>query len=105
MMRIELNYEPQTAPETDHSNLQHASGAGGPAAKRALNSGLAEDQAHLPGVYIQVQALATLASQLPEIRRELVQTLRQAVERGQYHVSPDKVAGALLAHVTTRRAA
>jgi flagellar biosynthesis anti-sigma factor FlgM len=104
-MRIELNCEPQKASQTDRSNIHNAPGASSAPTRVALTSGLAEAQYQLPEACFQVQALATLASQLPEIRRELVETLRQAVERGQYQVSPDEVAGALLAHVTAECAA
>ena len=100
-MRIDLNYAPPTASETNRSSVQNAAAGGSSAA----GTDLGEDQAQLSGAHVQVQALATLASQLPEVRQERVQTLRQAVASGQYQVSPDEVAAALLAHLTAQRAA
>jgi flagellar biosynthesis anti-sigma factor FlgM len=47
-----------------------------------------------------VEALAAQASQLPEVRQERVQALREAVQSGRYDVNPEQVAGALLAHMT-----
>jgi flagellar biosynthesis anti-sigma factor FlgM len=98
-MRIDLNYAPPTTSETNRSVQNAAAGTS------AAGADLGEDQAQLSGAHVQVQALATLASQLPEVREERVQTLRQAVSNGQYQVSPDEVAGALLAHLTAQRAA
>jgi len=94
-MRIDLQYGPQQAPESGRSNAQTSSAAAGSLGR--LESG--EDQAQLSGAHVQVEALATQASQLPEIREERVQTLREAVHSGQYQADPQKVAGALLAHM------
>lgn len=100
-MRIDPNYGPSAAPES-----QRNSGQNPPAATTAsASSALGEDQAQLSGAHSQVQALATLASQLPEVRQERVQALRQAVKSGQYEASAGQVAGALLAHLSSTRAA
>lgn len=47
----------------------------------------------------QVEALATRAAQLPEVRLERVQTLRQAIAGGNYHRTPEEVATALFLHM------
>ena len=98
-MRIDLNYAPQAASETNRSSVQNA------ATGSSAGTDLGEDQAQLSGAHVQVQALATLASQMPDVRQERVQSLRHAVVNGQYQVRPDEVAGALLAHLTAERAA
>ena len=94
-MRIDLNYGPQQISESNRTSAQT------PAAveRSAAGGGLGDDQAQLSGAHAQVQALAAQASQLPEVRQERVQALREAVQSGRYHVNPEKVAGALLAHM------
>jgi flagellar biosynthesis anti-sigma factor FlgM len=103
-MRIDLNHEPQALPETSRSSAPSASAA--EAASAAASRGLGgEDQADLSGAHAQVQALVAEASQLPEVREERVQALRQAVERGGYAASPGAVADALVAHMMAGTAA
>jgi flagellar biosynthesis anti-sigma factor FlgM len=100
-MRIDQNYGPQATPEMSPAGTQKAA-VNSPAPSLALG----EDQAQLSGAHTQVQALATLAAQLPEIRQEKVQALRLAVGSGQYQVRTHDVATALVAHlVADRRAA
>jgi flagellar biosynthesis anti-sigma factor FlgM len=96
-MRIDLNHESQAVPETSRSSAQGATAAAASAsASQALGG---EDLAELSGAHAQVQALVAQAAQLPEVREERVQALRQAVERGSYSTSPEAVAGALLTHM------
>jgi len=99
-MRIDLHYGPQVQ-ETTHSRAQGNAAAAG--AGPAAASG--EDQTQLSGAHTQVQALAAEVSQLPEIREERVQALRQAVHNGQYHAAPEKIAGALVSHMASGPAA
>jgi flagellar biosynthesis anti-sigma factor FlgM len=101
-MRIDLNPGPQPLPETDRGSAQNSRTAGSSTA----SSGLAgEDQAELSGAHAQVQVLVAQASQLPEVREERVQALRQAVQSGHYQSSPEKVAGAMFAHMIAGPAA
>ena len=100
-MRIDANYGPSAVPESPRSNAANSAASGATAPSPAPS----EDQAQLSGAHTQVQALVTLASQLPEVRQERVQALRQAVKNGQYQASPGEVAGALLNHLTAQRAA
>jgi flagellar biosynthesis anti-sigma factor FlgM len=95
-MRINSEYGPQPVPESGQNNPQTG------AANGSSSSGIAgeEDETQLSGAQMQVDALATQASQLPDVRLERVQSLRQAVFGGQYQLDPQKVAGALLAHMT-----
>lgn len=102
-MRIDLHHTPQTLAETTRSSAQ-TGGSGGASARPALGAG-PEDQAELSGAHTQVQALVAEVSQLPEVREERVHALRQAVESGQYSSSPEKVAGAMFAHMIAGRAA
>jgi flagellar biosynthesis anti-sigma factor FlgM len=100
-MRIDLNHGPQAASGSNQGSAPSPTAVGSP----VVSSALGEDQAQLSGAHAHVQALATQASQLPEVRQERVPALRHAVESGQYQASPDEVAGALLAHLIAQRAA
>jgi flagellar biosynthesis anti-sigma factor FlgM len=96
-MRIDLNHESQPLPETSRSSAQSTAAAATSASASQTLGG--EDQAELSGAHAQVQALVAQASQLPEIREERVQVLRQAVVDGSYSTNPEDVAGALFAHL------
>lgn len=107
-MRIDLNYGPQAASETDRAATQN----GAARSESSLTSGAGvtggtsgEDQAHLSTSQAQVGALTAQASQLPEVRQERVQALRQVVQRGQYQPLPDQVAGAMLDYMSAGPAA
>ena len=100
-MRIDLNQGSQNVSEDSRTAPQNP----GAESSAALSGALGEDQAQLSGAHIQVVALATQASQLPEVREERVQALREAVEARRYSTSPDEVAGALMAHMTADVAA
>ena len=92
-MRINFNYDPQpAAPETKSTSPQSAAAAG----NRAAAGAPGEDQAQLSGGLAQVEALAAQAAQLPEVREERIQALRQSVESGSYHPSPESVASSML---------
>jgi flagellar biosynthesis anti-sigma factor FlgM len=99
-MRIDLNQGTQQASESDRSSAQSAA----PASSSSL-TGLGEDQAQLSGAHTQVEALATQAAQLPEVRQERVQALRQAIQGGRYSTSSEQVAGAVFEHMLARSAA
>jgi len=99
-MRVQLNYGPESVPENNRSGAQNTlSGS------LSGTNGVEEDQAQLSGAHLQVQALAAQAVQLPEVREERVQALRQAVQSGQYHASPEQVAGAIFTHMIAGPAA
>jgi flagellar biosynthesis anti-sigma factor FlgM len=100
-MRIELNYGPQSAPEANSNTSTNRPSAGAAAASSALT----EDQTQLSGAHLQVQALAAQAAQLPEVRQEKVQALRQAIESGHYDANPEKTAAAVMAHMLSGSAA
>lgn len=101
-MRIDLNHGPQPLPETNRSTTQSP---GAPVRSSASHALGGEDQAELSGAHAQVQALVAQASQLPEVRAERVHALRQAIQDGHYQSIPEKVAGALFAHMIAEPAA
>ncbi len=92
-MRIDFQYTPQPA-EPGKSRAQNNEAGGLASAGALVRTG--EDQAQLSGAHTQVEALAAQAAQLPEVRQERVESLRQAVGSGQYRVDAGKVAGALM---------
>lgn len=100
-MRIDLHYGPQPAPEAKGRSAQNAS----PAASSLMPVESGEDQAQLSGAQTQVAALAAQASQLPEVRQERVQALREVVHRGEYRVDPEKIADAIMAQSVSGPAA
>jgi anti-sigma28 factor (negative regulator of flagellin synthesis) len=84
----------------------------GPSAKPAFNSssgtagrGSIADVADLSTDYVRVQALATAVSQLPEIRQDKVAALAEKVRSGNYAVTSEQTAEALLSDMTGRAAA
>jgi flagellar biosynthesis anti-sigma factor FlgM len=99
-MRIDLNQPPQASTESNRSNA--ANSASGSSSASNLGG---EDQAELSSAHVQVQALVAQAAQLPEVRQERVQALRQAVVSGRYQSSPEQVAGAIFTHMIAGTAA
>ncbi len=99
-MRIDFNYSPQATSGSNPTNAKASAQA-----PSAVASGMGEDQAQISSVHAQVQSLAAQASQLPEVREERVQALRQAVVSGNYRPAPEMVAGAMLAHMVAGPAA
>jgi flagellar biosynthesis anti-sigma factor FlgM len=96
-MRIDLRYGPQSTPDLENK-VQDGTTASGTAPSKVQQG---EDLAQLSGAHVQVQALASQASQLPEVRDERVQSLRQSVLSGEYRPDPEKVGAALLSYMTS----
>jgi flagellar biosynthesis anti-sigma factor FlgM len=94
-MRIDFHYGPQQATESNRSTQGNAASKSG--ATSTMQSG--EDQARLSEGHVDVQALASQACQLPEVREERVQSLRGAILSGRYLNNPEQTASALLAHM------
>jgi flagellar biosynthesis anti-sigma factor FlgM len=103
-MRIDLNLAPQPLPETTRSNTPN-SGKASNSSGSIASGAAAEDQAQLSGSHTQVLALVAQASRLPEVREERIHILQQAIQSGQYQSIPEKVAGALFAHLIAGSAA
>jgi flagellar biosynthesis anti-sigma factor FlgM len=101
-MRIDGNAGAQALPEGSRTNNQSpASGD----TRIAANSASGQDQAQLSGVHVQVQALTAQALQLPDVRQEKVNALRQVVLGGNYQPSAGQTAEALFMHVLVEPAA
>lgn len=101
-MRIDLHYGPQQVSGKEEASRAQfnasASNAGNPAK-------VGQDETVISAGHIQVQALAAEAAQLPEIRKEKVEALREAITSGRYRTDPEKVAGALMSDITLARSA
>lgn len=96
-MRIDSNQSGQTVSESNQP--AGAAAGGGP----SVNLNLNENQAQLSGTHVLVQALVAEAAQLPEVRQEKVNALRQSVQSGDYKPDPAQVAGALVSHLGVSR--
>jgi flagellar biosynthesis anti-sigma factor FlgM len=106
-MRIDSNTGGQPIPENqpaDNSASARVNTSATPVSS-GVSSPLGEDQAQLSGVHGQIQALVAHVLQLPEIKQEKVQALRQAVVAGKYQPSADQVAGALFSNLAASLAA
>ncbi|MFZ0814512.1 MAG: flagellar biosynthesis anti-sigma factor FlgM [Candidatus Sulfotelmatobacter sp.] len=100
-MRIDPNQTAQQLPESSRSSGQSpASGD----TRASVGSPLGEDQAQLSGIHAQVQTLTAQVAQLPEVRQEKVNALRQAVLGGSYQPSAAQVAEGLFAHMVGKAA-
>jgi flagellar biosynthesis anti-sigma factor FlgM len=102
IMRIDGNGGAQALPENSRPNNSNAASA---EARIAANSSTGQDQAQLSGVHVQIQALTAQALQLPEVRQEKVNALRQVVLGGNYQPSSGQVADALFTHMLVEPAA
>jgi flagellar biosynthesis anti-sigma factor FlgM len=99
-MRIDLNAnvgQTLDAGQAGKTGSRAVSGAGS-AEVQADSTQLSADQ-------VRVQALGTAVLHLPEIRQEKVEALAEQVRQGNYQVSAQQTAGALLNALTTNRAA
>jgi flagellar biosynthesis anti-sigma factor FlgM len=95
-MRINPNPLPPAIAESDRTAAQNNPAA---TANAAPSSGLAPDQAQLSSAHLQVQALVAQVVQLPEVRQERVNALRQTVQSGSYRPRSEQVAQAVFAHL------
>lgn len=92
-MRIDLN--PSSMPELSPSGSSASTARVGP---NAVNNhvGTTEDVAQLSNGSQAVRALKAQLDQLPDVRQERVQSLKQAINDGSFSVSPDRIAEAML---------
>ena len=86
-MRIDLNTVSLglTTPKLEKSSRK----AAGSQSDSAANSHVGEDQ-------VKLSSLVEQALQAPETRQDKVDSLRQAVQSGQYSVDPHEIADAIL---------
>jgi flagellar biosynthesis anti-sigma factor FlgM len=106
-MRIDLNQGSQPLAENSRSNSDNTVRGSDSSVRRLEDGqgGVGEDQAQLSGAHIQIAVLTAQASQLPEVRQERVQALRDAMQSGRYAASPEQVAGAVIGHMVNSFAA
>lgn len=92
-MRIDLN--PSATPELDRSK----SATSGPKTHDMTNKppATAEDVAHLATGSDAVQTLKAQLDNVPEIRQQKVDSLKQAIAQGAYQMHPQQIAAAMLA--------
>src|SRR5262249_46989252 len=97
-MRVDLNSA--AMPELDRSKGSTATALDSDIAAQKSVSSSAEvsgDVASLSTGSEAVKALKVELSGVPDIRQQLVQSLRQAVSNGTYRISPDVIAKRMLA--------
>ena len=92
-MRIDLN--PSAMPELDRSS----SATSGPKTQDMTNrpAASAEDVTQLSTGSAAVQTLRAQLDQVPEVRQQKVDSLRQAIAQGSYQLYPQQIATAMLA--------
>jgi len=88
-MRIDLN---SRLPESYGTEGRTKSGTGA----KGASGGAASDQAHFSSEHQRVQRLEASTGNLPEVRKEKVEALRQAVASGTYAPSAEQIAGAMM---------
>jgi flagellar biosynthesis anti-sigma factor FlgM len=101
-MRIDSNHGMPPLSESGRTGEQNPASGG---TRSAASSPLGEDQTQLSGIHVQAQALAAQVAQLPEVRQEKVNALRQVVLGGSYQPSSQQVAEAVFAHMVVKAAA
>ena len=63
---------------------------------RVIDLGASQDRTTLSSDTVAVSSLASQAMETAPIRQDRVDSLRQAIEKGQYKLEPDKIADAIL---------
>lgn len=96
MMRIDRNQGALALAEVERSGSRSAASVN---SQEAARSELGEDRAQLWETHRQTQALTVQALQLPEIRQEKVNALRQVVQDGSYQLNSDQIAEAVFARM------
>ena len=90
MMRVNLSglVAGQIAAEKDTKKVSSDS--------QVTSLGVSQDRTTLSSDTVAVSSLASQAMETPPIRQDRVDALRQAIEKGQYKLEPDKIADAML---------
>jgi flagellar biosynthesis anti-sigma factor FlgM len=101
-MRIDGNQAAQPLPESGRTSNASAVNAD---THPPVSSVSGEDQAQISDAHAQVQVLVAQASQLPEVRQEKVNALRQTILDGSYQPSSSQVAEAVFSHMLLTPAA
>lgn len=98
-MRIDPNTRVQQAQESDRAVANSRSAAA------QSEAGSAADSAQLSPDQVRVQALVAQVNALPEIRRDRVDALGRAVREGNYQVSAEQTAAAMVSDLVQPAAA
>jgi len=96
-MRVDLRTPGTEAAEsgkTERARPTPTTGEGG-------NSTSAPDQTHFSFDQARIRALQSEALAQPEVRQQRVELLRQSLGKGEYVVTEDQVADAMLADLTS----
>jgi flagellar biosynthesis anti-sigma factor FlgM len=99
-MRIDLN---PRSPEAQEAGT--AGQSGGRRAAGAQGKTPGGDTAQLSSDQGRVQSLAAQINNLPEIRQEKVDALRRVIREGNYDVTAEQTANAMLSEIEARPAA
>lgn len=99
-MRIDLNASISQTPDSGKPGKPDL-----PSAAGSQKSELAADAANPSADYVRAQALTTALSQLPDVRQDKVAALAEMVRNGNYAVTSEQTAAALMAHMAGRAAA
>ncbi len=91
-MRIDPNTSAQQAQESDKATASNAH-----AAAPSSQGASATDTAQLSPDQVRVQALVAQVNALPEVRQNRVDALGRAIREGNYQVSAEQTAAAMLA--------
>ena len=90
-MRIDLNLANTNSVESSRSTKNHVSKS-----EATTGSASSQDAAQLSAGVQRVSALESQLAQLPEVRPERIAQLQQAIRSGNYSVSNDQIAAAML---------
>jgi len=93
-MRIDLNPKSPEAPDAAQSTRRGSRNSAVPG-----QTAPAEDRAELSLDQVRVRALAAQVNELPEIRQQKVAALSRAIREGNYNVTPEQTAEALVANM------
>jgi flagellar biosynthesis anti-sigma factor FlgM len=93
-INLDLNNTEALGTTKSSSNGSATNPAGGTNA--STQPSLGNDHAELSMDHARVAALAMQVSSLPEIRQEKVNALSDALQNGEYKVSPEQTAAAML---------
>jgi negative regulator of flagellin synthesis FlgM len=88
-MRIELSLPQPTEVSTNRASNSPVSSQSASAASPTDN---------FSGDTVSLSSLSAQALQLPDVRQDKIDTLRQQIASGQYQVDPQKIADAILSH-------
>lgn len=101
-MRVNPN---QASPLPAESSRTGNANAANNQSSSAANGVLGEDQAQFSDLHAQVQMLVGQAVQLPEVRQERINALREVIANGAYNPGSGQIANAVFDHMLQLRAA